>query len=218
MDTAISELGATPLRVMVFLTALTFLPGVIMSMTAFLRIVLVLGFTRTAMGLQQMPPNQVVVGLSLFLTYFVMAGTIDEVYEKAAAPYMAGDIDEKELFRRGSAPLHRFMVEQTGDDELALMANLAQAGTFSSKEEIPMRVVVPAFVISELRIAFSIGFLLFIPFLVIDLAIAALLNALGMIMLPPTVVALPFKIMIFVLGNGWALVVGSLVRSFGGPS
>lgn len=218
MDSALSELSATPLRVMVFLTALTFLPGVIMSMSAFLRIVLVLGFTRTAMGLQQMPPNQVVVALSLFLTYFVMSGTIDQIYETAAVPYMNGDIDERELMARGSAPLHRFMVEQTGDGELSLMANLAKVGSFSSKEEIPMRVVVPAFVISELRIAFSIGFLLFIPFLVIDLAVAALLNALGMIMLPPTVVALPFKVMIFVLGNGWSLVVGSVVRSFGGPA
>lgn len=218
MESAIHELGATPLRVMVFLTALTFLPGVIISMTAFLRIVLVLGFVRTAMGLQQMPPNQVIVGLSLFLTYFVMAGTIDEVYERAAVPYMAGEIDERALVERGALPLRRFMLEQAGDGELALMANLAKVPSFSSPEEIPMKVIVPAFIISELRIAFSIGFLLFVPFLVIDLAVAALLNALGMIMLPPTVVALPFKVMIFVLGNGWSLVVGSLVRSFGGPS
>jgi flagellar biosynthetic protein FliP len=218
MDTALSELSATPLRVMVFLTALTFLPGVVMCMSAFLRIVVVLGFIRTAMGLQQMPPNQVVVALSLFLTYFVMGGTIDQVYEKAAAPYMAGEIDEKTLVERGSRPLKRFMLEQTGDSEIALMANLAKVEGFSAPEEIPMKVVVPAFVVSELRTAFTIGFLLFIPFLVIDLAIAALLNALGMIMLPPTVVALPFKVMIFVLGDGWSLVVGSVVRSFGGEA
>lgn len=218
MDVPIQDLGATSLRILVFLTALTFLPGIIMSMTAFLRIVLVMGFTRTAMGLQQMPPNQVIIGLSLFLTYFVMAGTIDEVYEKAAAPYMAGEIDEATCMKRGAEPLRRFMLEQTGEQELSLMANLAKVGPIASADDIPMRVVVPAFVISELRIAFSIGFLLFIPFLVIDLAIAALLNALGMIMLPPTVIALPFKVMIFVLGNGWALVVGSVVRSFGGPS
>lgn len=217
MDTALQDLSATPLRVMVFLTALTFIPGMIMSMTSFLRIVLVLGFVRTAMGLQQMPPNQVLIGLSIFLTYFVMAGTIDEVYENAAAPYMAGEIDEKALVERGAAPFRRFMLEQTGESELALMANLAKERV-ASADEIPMRVVIPAFIISELRIAFSIGFLLFIPFLVVDLAIAALLNALGMIMLPPTVVALPFKIMLFVLGNGWALVVGAVVRSFGGPS
>lgn len=218
METAIEDLGATSLRVMVFLTLLTFLPGIVMSMTSFLRIVLVLGFTRTAMGLQQMPPNQVLMGLSMFLTYFVMAGTIDEVYEDAAVPYMAGDIDEKTMMARGSAPLRRFMLEQTGSSELTLMANLAKVGSVESVDDLPMRVIVPAFIVSELRIAFSIGFLLFIPFLVIDLAIAALLNALGMIMLPPTVVALPFKIMIFVLGNGWSLVVASVVRSFGGPS
>lgn len=215
MDAALQQLGATPLRILVFLTLLSFLPGIIMSMTAFLRIVIVLGFTRTALGLQQMPPNQVVVGLSMFLTYFVMAPTIDEVYEKAAAPYMEGEIDEKQLLERGSAPLRAFMLEQTGHEELALMANLSKVPDEElTAESMPMSVVVPAFVLSELRIAFSIGFLLFIPFLVIDLAIAALLNALGMIMLPPTVVALPFKIMIFVLGNGWALVVGSLVKSF----
>lgn len=218
MDTPISDLGATSLRVMVFLTILTFLPGIIMSMTSFLRIVIVLGFTRTAMGLQQMPPNQVVIGLSLFLTWFVMAGTVEEVYEKAAAPYMAGEIDEREAMERGSRPLRAFMMEQVGEEEVALMLNLSRTPDPVSEDEIPMNVVIPAFIISELRIAFTIGFLLFIPFLVIDLAIAALLNALGMIMLPPTVIALPFKVMIFVLGNGWALVVSSTVRSFGVPS
>lgn len=213
MDTLISDLSATPLRVLVFLTALTFIPGIIMSMTAFLRIVIVLSFTRTAMGLQQMPPNQVVIGLSLILTYFVMAPTINEVYEKAAAPYMAGDIDEKALMANAGAPMRRYMLAQTGQDELNLMANLAGV-SLDAGGELPLSVVVSAFIVNELRVSFTIGFLLFIPFLVIDLAIAALLNALGMIMLPPTVVALPFKVMIFVLGNGWALVVGSLVKSF----
>ena len=189
-----------------------------MSTTAFLRILLVLGFTRSALSLQQMPPNQVLIGLSLFLTYFVMAGTIDEIYERAMVPYMEGEIDEKAMIESASAPLRVFMLEQTGDSELTLMANLAKVDLSSGASGLPMKVIVPAFIISELRVAFSIGFLLYIPFLVIDLAIAALLNALGMIMLPPTVVALPFKVMIFVLGNGWALVVGSVVRSFGGPS
>ncbi|MEO1232193.1 MAG: flagellar type III secretion system pore protein FliP [Myxococcota bacterium] len=216
MDSALSELSATPLRVLVFLTALTFVPGIIMSMTAFLRIVIVLSFTRTAMGLQQMPPNQVIVGLSVLLTYFVMAGTVDEIYTQAAAPYMAGEIDEIAMMERGAAPLRRFMLDQTGEDEMALMVNLSGVPEQTTLDTLPMRVVVSAFIVSELRIAFTIGFLLFIPFLVIDLSIAALLNALGMIMLPPTVVALPFKIMIFVLSNGWALVVASLVQSFGG--
>lgn len=218
MDVPIQDLGATSLRIMVFLTTLTFLPGIIMSMTAFLRIVVVLGFTRTALGLQQMPPNQVIIGLSLFLTYFVMAGTLDRVYTEAAVPYMAGDIDEKELIDRGSAPLRQFMLTQTGEEELNLMVNLSRMGPIESKQDLPMNVLIPAYVVSELRIAFSIGFLLFIPFLVVDIAIAALLNALGMIMLPPTVIALPFKVMIFVLANGWALIVGSLVKSFGEAS
>ena len=218
MESALQDLGATPLRVLVFLSLLTFIPGILVSMTAFLRIVLVLGFTRTAMGLQQMPPNQVVIGLSLFLTYFVMAGTLEDVYENAARPYMKGEIAEEEMLSAATGPLRRFMLRQTGSSELVLMTNLGKVGDVAELDDLPMRVVVPAFIVSELRIAFSIGFLLFIPFLVIDLAVAALLNALGMIMLPPTVVALPFKIMVFVLGNGWALVVGSVVQSFGGRS
>ncbi|MEL6188784.1 MAG: flagellar biosynthetic protein FliP, partial [Myxococcota bacterium] len=154
--------------------------------------------------------------LSVLLTYFVMAGTVDEIYTQAAAPYMAGEIDEIAMMERGAAPLRRFMLDQTGEDEMALMVNLSGVPEQTTLDTLPMRVVVSAFIVSELRIAFTIGFLLFIPFLVIDLSIAALLNALGMIMLPPTVVALPFKIMIFVLSNGWALVVASLVQSFGG--
>ncbi len=217
MGPILQELStATPLRVLVFLTLLTFIPGIVISMTAFLRIILVLGFTRTALGLQQMPPNQVLVGLSIFLTYFVMGGVIDKVYVDAAQPYMEGRIDEEELLKRGSEPFKKFMLAQTRDRDLALMANLAHTPAFGSPDDVPMRVIVPAFVVSELRIAFSIGFLLFIPFLVIDLAVAALLNALGMIMLPPTAIALPFKLLIFVLADGWSLIVGSLVKSFGG--
>ena len=207
--------GATPLRAFIFLTAITLLPGIIISMTAFLRIVLVLGLLRMAMGLQQMPPNQVIIGLALFLTYAVMARPMAEIHDHAVVPYMEGQLQEKEAIQRGTAPLRTFMLVQVRGKDLALMANVTGAGTFQTPEDVPMHVLVPAFVISELRTAFAIGFLLFIPFLVIDVAVAALLNALGMIMLPPTAIALPFKLLIFVLSNGWALLVGALVKSFG---
>jgi flagellar biosynthetic protein FliP len=183
-------------------------------MTAFLRIVLVLGFTRNAIGLQQMPPNQVIIGFSLFLTYFVMAPVLTEIYEVSVTPFMAGEISETDALSLAADPMKEFMLTQTRERDLALMANLAETPEFDTPEDVPLRVILPAFVVSELRTAFAIGFLLFVPFLVIDLSIAALLNALGMIMLPPTMVALPFKLLLFVLADGWSLLVGALVKSF----
>lgn len=207
--------SAAPLRVVLFLTAITVLPGVLISMTAFLRISLVLSFLRHALGLQ-IPPNQVLIGISLFLTYFVMAEPADRVWNGAVSPYLEGKMREPEALEKARAPLAEFMLEHTRDEELMLMLNLANAPDYERVEEIPLRTIVPAFLLSELRTAFSIGFLLFIPFLVIDLAVAALLNALGMIMLPPTAIALPFKVLIFVLADGWTMVVTALVRSFTG--
>ena len=207
---------AAPLRILILFTVLAMLPGLIMSMTAFLRIVLVLGFMRNAIGLAQMPPNQVIIGFGLFLTYFVMAPVLTEVYQSAVTPFMAGEMSEMDAFETAIEPMRNFMLAQTRERDLALMANLADTPEFDTPEEVPLRVILPAFVVSELRTAFAIGFLLFIPFLVIDLSIAALLNALGMIMLPPTMVALPFKLLLFVLADGWALLVGALVKSFAG--
>ncbi|MGF1510197.1 MAG: flagellar type III secretion system pore protein FliP [Myxococcota bacterium] len=216
MDAALESIGTgAPLRVLVFLTVLTFLPGLILSMTAFLRIIIVMGFLRNAIGLAQMPPNQVLIGLSLFLTWFVMGNVLEVAYQDGVAPYMAGELDEPEAASRTLAPFRAFMLEQTREKDLALMANLAEVDAFETPEDVPTRVLVPAFITSELRVAFSIGFLLFIPFLVVDLATAALLNALGMIMLPPTAISLPFKVLIFVLADGWAMTVGGLTRTFG---
>lgn len=216
MESLIDNLGsAAPLRVVAILTLLTLVPGLVLSMTAFLRILLVMGFLRNALGLAQMPPNQVLIGLSLFLTYFVMADHIDLAFEKGVVPYMNEEIDESDAFQRTLGPFRSFMLEQTREKDLALMANLGKAGTFEGPDDVPTRVLVPAFITSELRTAFSIGFLLFIPFLVIDLSTAALLNALGMIMLPPTAISLPFKVLVFVLADGWALMIGSLTRTFG---
>jgi flagellar biosynthetic protein FliP len=183
-------------------------------MTAFLRIIVVFGFLRQALGLPGTPPNQVMIGLALFLTWFVMAPAVDRIWTGAVAPYSAGQLTELEAFDAGTLPLREFMLRQTRERDLALMLNLAEAPDYEGPEDLPLRVVVPAFVLSELRTSFAIGFLLFVPFLVIDLATAAFLNALGMIMLPPTAIALPFKLLVFVLADGWALVVGALVRSF----
>jgi flagellar biosynthetic protein FliP len=216
MEGLIDNLGsAAPLRVVVILTLLTLLPGLVLSMTAFLRIILVLGFLRNALGLAQMPPNQILIGLSLFLTYFVMSDHVDAAFERGVVPYMNEQLDESEAFRSTLEPFRAFMLEQTREKDLALMANLSRAESFAGPEDVPTRVLVPAFITSELRTAFSIGFLLFIPFLVIDLSTAALLNALGMIMLPPTAISLPFKVLVFVLADGWALMIGSLARTFG---
>jgi flagellar biosynthetic protein FliP len=216
MDGLIESIGSgSPLRVLVFLTVLTFLPGLFLSMTAFLRIIIVMGFLRNAIGLAQMPPNQVLIGLSLFLTWFVMGDVVDVAYQDGVVPYMAGEIQEPEAATRAIAPFRRFMLDQTRDRDLALMANLGKAADFESPDDVPLRILVPAFMTSELRVAFSIGFLLFVPFLVIDLATAALLNALGMIMLPPTAISLPFKVLVFVLADGWAMTIGALTRTFG---
>ena len=219
MDTILTEASAaTPIRLLFFLTILTVVPAAVICATSFLRTLIVLGFVRMSLGLQQMPPNQVLIALSLFLTYFVMGSTADQIYEGGVVPYLSGDIEEREFAKKVVGPLKAFMLSHTKDQDLTMMANLAQVPGSFSADSIPVRIVTPAFIVSELRMAFSIGFLLFVPFLVIDIAIAAMLNALGMIMLPPTVVALPFKLMIFVLADGWALVVGALVRSFGGIS
>lgn len=216
MEGVVEQLSnGAPLRVLVFLTVMTFLPGIILSMTAFLRIIVVMGFLRNAIGLAQMPPNQVLIGLSLFLTWFVMGDVIDVAITQGVTPYMDGQILEMEAAEKAVAPFKTFMLEQTRGKDLALMANLAGADAFGSPEDVPLRILVPSFITSELRVAFSIGFLLFIPFLVIDLATAALLNALGMIMLPPTAISLPFKILVFVLADGWAMTIGALTRTFG---
>ncbi|HJL41571.1 MAG TPA: flagellar type III secretion system pore protein FliP [Myxococcales bacterium LLY-WYZ-16_1] len=217
MESVIEQLSTgTPLRILVLLTLLTFLPGLLLSMTAFLRIIIVMGFLRSAIGLAQMPPNQVLIGLSLFLTWFVMGDVVQESLDRAVIPYSQGQIEEIELGNRAVQPFRRFMLEETRQKDLALMANLAELEEMEGPEDVPLRVLVPAFIASELRVAFSIGFLLFVPFLVIDLATAALLNALGMIMLPPTAISLPFKILVFVLADGWSLLVAALTRTFGG--
>ncbi len=205
---------SVPIQTLLFFTALSFLPAVLLLMTSFTRIVIVLGLLRQAMGTQATPPNQVIVGLSLFLTFFVMGPTIDKVYADAYQPYNANQINFDQALQRGALPMREFMLKQTRQSDLALFAKLAKLDPATSAADVPFKVLVPAFVTSELKSAFQIAFLIFIPFLVIDMIVASVLMSLGMMMLSPVIVALPFKLMLFVLADGWNLLLGSLAASF----
>ena len=205
---------SVPVQTLLFFTALSFLPAVLLMMTGFTRIVIVLSLLRQALGTQSAPPNQVIVGLSLFLTFFVMGPTFDRIYEDAYLPYSKGSISFEQALEKGETPIRGFMVKQTRQSDFSLFAKLAKLPPAVTAETAPIRVLVPAFVISELKSAFQIGFMIFIPFLVIDIVVASILMSLGMMMLSPVLVALPFKLMLFVLADGWNLLVGSLAASF----
>lgn len=205
---------SVPVQTLLFFTALSFLPAVLLMMTGFTRIVIVLSLLRQALGTQSAPPNQVIVGLSLFLTFFVMGPTLDKVYNDAYLPYSNNTLNFEQALPKAEAPMRAFMSKQTRQSDLALFVKLAKLDTKTDAQTAPMRVLVPAFVTSELKSAFQIGFMIFIPFLVIDIVVASVLMSLGMMMLSPVLVALPFKLMIFVLADGWNLLVGSLAASF----
>ncbi len=205
---------SVPVQTLLFFTALSFLPAVLLMMTGFTRIVIVLSLMRQAIGTQAAPPNQVVVGLSLFLTLFVMGPTLDKVYKEAYEPFATSQITFNEALERGQGPMRNFMLKQTRQSDLGLFVKLARLEGTVKPETVPFRVLVPAFVTSELKSAFQIGFLIFIPFLVIDMIVASVLMSLGMMMLSPVMVALPFKLMLFVMADGWNLLLGSLAASF----
>ncbi|MBD3894200.1 flagellar type III secretion system pore protein FliP [Hydrogenophaga sp.] len=205
---------SVPIQTLLFFTALSFLPAVLLLMTSFTRIVIVLSLLRQALGTQMAPPNQVIIGLSLFLTLFVMGPTLDKVYQEAYAPFVANQISFEQAIERGQAPMRDFMLKQTRQSDFELFANLAELPPEVTAQTAPFRVLVPAFVTSELKTAFQIGFMIFIPFLVIDMVVASILMSLGMMMLSPVLVALPFKLMLFVLADGWNLLIGSLAASF----
>jgi flagellar biosynthetic protein FliP len=204
-----------PVQTLLAFAALSFLPAVLLLMTSFTRIVIVLSLLRQALGLQTTPPNQVIVGLSLFLTLFVMGPTLDRIYQEAYRPYTEQKMSFEAAVDRGSDPLRTFMMRQTRESDLGLFARIAKVDPATPAARMPMRVLIPAFVTSELKTAFQIGFLVFIPFLIVDLIVASVLMSMGMMMLSPVLVALPFKLMLFVLADGWTLLVGSLVASFG---
>jgi len=205
---------SVPIQTLLFFTALSFLPAVLLMMTGFTRIVIVLSLFRQAIGTQAAPPNQVVVGLALFLTFFVMSPTIDKVYSQAWTPYQANQISFNDALERGQAPMREFMLKQTRQSDVQLFAKIARLPAGIKGADVPFRVLVPAFVTSELKTAFQIGFLVFIPFLIIDMIVASVLMSLGMMMLSPVLIALPFKLMLFVLADGWNLLLGSLAASF----
>ncbi len=205
---------SVPIQTLLFFTALSFLPALLLMMTGFTRIVIVLGLLRQALGTQAAPPNQVIIGLSLFLTFFVMGPTFDKVYAQAYQPFAENRIAFDEALRRGEAPMREFMLKQTRQADVQLFAKLAKLPAEVQGDAVPFKVLVPAFVTSELKSAFQIGFMIFIPFLVIDLVVASVLMSLGMMMLSPVLVALPFKLMLFVLADGWNLLLGSLAASF----
>ena len=202
-----------PVQTLVFITSLTFLPAILLMMS-FTRIIIVFGLLRNALGTPSAPPNQVLLGLALFLTFFIMSPVIDKIYVDAYQPFSEEKISMQEAMEKGAQPLREFMLRQTREADLALFARLANSGPLQGPEAVPMRILLPAYVTSELKTAFQIGFTIFIPFLIIDLVIASVLMALGMMMVPPATIALPFKLMLFVLVDGWQLLVGSLAQSF----
>ena len=202
------------LQVLIVMGLLTILPGILLMMTSFTRIIIVLSILRQALGLQQTPPNQVLVGLSLFLSLFVMAPAISQINQTAIQPYAEGRLAGTDMIRTAGAPLHAFMTKQTRVKDLTMFADMAKSGPYARPDDVPYSVLLPAFVTSELKTAFQIGFLVFLPFIVIDLVVATVLMALGMMMLSPTIISLPFKLLLFVLVDGWALTMGSLANSF----
>ncbi|MCB2075551.1 MAG: flagellar type III secretion system pore protein FliP [Novosphingobium sp.] len=203
------------LQLLLIMGLLTILPSLVLMMTSFTRILIVLAILRQALGLQQSPPNQVLIGLSLFLSLFVMAPTLEKVNDNAIAPYSAGTINAEQAIEVGGQQFHAFMLRQTRERDLMMFAEMANAPKFERMQDVPFSILLPAFVTSELKTAFQIGFMLFLPFLVIDIVVSAVLMSLGMMMMSPMIVSLPFKLLLFVLVDGWALLMGSLASSFG---
>jgi flagellar biosynthesis protein FliP len=216
LDVTIDGVGrvSAPLQIVLLLTLLSFLPALLVTMTSFTRIAIVFHFLRQAIGTQETPSNQILMGLTLFLTIFIMAPVGERINAAAVQPALAGQIDVTEALTRATPPLREFMLRQTREADLALFVGLAKVERPKSREDLPMRVVIPAFVISELKTGFQMGFFLFIPFLLIDLVVSTTLLSMGMMQLPPAMISLPFKVLLFVMIDGWNLLVGSVVRSF----
>ena len=208
------ELSGRVLQLLALITVLSLAPSILVMMTSFTRIVVVLSLLRSALGVQQSPPNTVIISLALFMTVFIMTPTLTEVYDTAVAPLVDEQIDEAEALQRAAVPVRAFMLKQVREKDLLLFLDLSGNDRPESPEATPMQVLIPAFIISELRRAFEIGFLLFVPFIVVDMVVASVLMSMGMMMLPPIMISLPFKLIFFVLVDGWHLVTGSLIQSF----
>lgn len=217
LDTGDSEGGiSATLQIMLVLTLISLAPSILIMVTSFTRIIIVLHFVRSAIGTQSTPPNQVLIGLALFLTFFIMSPVFNQINTDAIGPLNRGDITQEQALEAGIAPLRKFMMEQVKPQDLKLFANIAELDTESMEtvDEIPTTVIIPAFIISELRTAFIIGFLIYIPFIIIDMVVASTLMSMGMMMLPPTTISMPFKILLFVVADGWSLIIGALVKTF----
>ena len=206
---------AAVIKILLVLTILTLAPAILVMMTSFTRLLVVFSFMRHALGTQSMPPNQILIGMALFLTFFIMAPVWNQINEVAYKPYVANEITQAEALDRAAVPIKSFMFHQTREKDLALFVELSDQNRPANKDDISISTLVPAFIISELKTAFTIGFILYVPFLVIDMVVASVLLSMGMMMLPPIMISLPFKLMLFVLVDGWHLMVGSLVKSFG---
>ena len=203
------------MQILLLMTAMSFLPALIIMLTSFTRIIVVLSILRQAIGLQQTPSNQVLIGISMFMTFFIMAPVFDKIYDEAVKPYIAETMNIEQAFNIGKEPIKTFMLAQTRVTDLDTFIEISGYQNINSPEDVPMSVLIPSFITSELKTAFQIGFMLFVPFLVLDLVVASILMAMGMMMLSPMIVSLPFKIMLFVLVDGWSLVMGTLANSFG---
>jgi len=208
------EKVSTAIQLLLLLTVLSLTPAIILMTTCFTRIVIVLGFVRQAMGTQNMPPTQVILGLSLFLSFFIMTPTLDAIRVNALTPYMEQKITQEEALTRAVAPLRAFMFSQVREEELTLMTDISGQKQPTNRDDLPTMTLIPAFMLSELKRAFQMGFMIYIPFLVIDMIVASILMSMGMMMLPPVIISMPFKLLLFVLVDGWSLIVGSLIKSF----
>ena len=203
-----------PVQIMILMTLLTFLPAIIISLSSFTRIIIVFHFLRQALGTQEAPSNQILIGLALFLSFFIMNPTLTAMYNNAYEPWSKGEIDQNQALERGAAPLKQFMLRSTREKDLQLFVELSGGPKPTGPDDLPMRAVMPAFMISEIKTAFQIGFVLFLPFLVIDMVVSSVLLSMGMMQLPPVMVSLPFKVPLFIMVDGWGLVVASLVKSY----
>ena len=205
---------ANVLQIMLVLTVIALAPSILIMLTSFTRIIIVLHFTRSALGTQSAPPNQVLIGLSLFLTFFIMAPTFNTIYNDAIVPLSENEISAEQAYDVGIVPIRKFMFEQTNTKDIKLFLEIAGIDNVESMEDIPTHVLIPSFIVSELRTAFIIGFLVYIPFIIIDMVVASALMSMGMMMLPPTTISLPFKILLFIMADGWNLIIGNLVKTF----
>lgn len=206
--------GQNWLQILILLTVLALIPTILIMTTAFTRIVVILSFTRNALSTHQMPPNQVIIGIALFLTIFIMGSTFAQINQDAVQPYLKGEITQQQAFENAEIPLKNFMLKQTREKDLSLFINLSKIEKPKSPTEVPLTVLIPAFIISELRIAFQIGFLIYLPFLLIDFIVASVLMSMGMMMVPPVMISLPFKVLLFIMVDGWYLITNSIVNTF----